>query len=149
MTAAQSLAGLLLGWRLLVTLPSILLLSVVAGRLLGVKRSVGASLLSGVVGWFAGALLTLVIANNDTNREAGFTRNLWLFTTFFTMSSAVWMELLAKPGALARAQSGLATVPRPLRALRRKSGGLSRYVQIPRIVARTRHVQPQGMAPTA
>src|SRR5438445_6491272 len=119
MVAAQTIAGLLLGWRLAITLPSILLLSVIAGRLLGVKRSVGASLLSGVIGWFAGALLTCVIANNNANPEAGFTRNLWLFTTFFTMSAAVWIELLAKPGTLARAQTGLATLPRPLRALRR------------------------------
>ena len=49
MVAAQTIAGLLLGWRLAITLPSILLLSVIAGRLLGVKRSVGASLLSGVM----------------------------------------------------------------------------------------------------
>src|SRR2546423_1377649 len=88
------------------------------------------------MGWFTGALLTCVIANNNTNREAGFTRNLWLFTTFFTMSAGVWMELLAKPGALARAQSGLASVPRPLRAIRRKSERLGRYVQITRIAVR-------------
>jgi hypothetical protein len=39
-----------------------------------------------------------------------------VFAIVFTMSATVWMELLAKPGALARAQSGLVSIPRPLRA---------------------------------
>jgi hypothetical protein len=53
-----------------------------------------------------------------------------VFATVFTMSASVWVELLAKPGALARAQRGLVSVPRPLRALRRSSRRLSRYAQI-------------------
>jgi ubiquinone biosynthesis protein len=46
------------------------------------------------------------------------------------MSATVWAELLAKPGALARAQRGLVSVPHPLRAVRRSSRRLSRYAQI-------------------
>jgi predicted unusual protein kinase regulating ubiquinone biosynthesis (AarF/ABC1/UbiB family) len=53
-----------------------------------------------------------------------------VFAAVFTMSASVWVELLAKPGALARAQRGLVSVPHPLRAVRRSSRRLSRYAQI-------------------
>src|ERR687885_582495 len=108
-----------------------LLVAVIAGRLLGVRRSLAVSLASGVIGWLAGATLSLVIARSEG--AAGFTRNLWLFSTFFAMSTTAWAELLAKPGALARARTGLGTVPRPFRSLRLASQRLGRYAQISRI----------------
>jgi ubiquinone biosynthesis protein len=132
--AAQDLGDLILGWELFTALPVMLLVAVIAGRLLGVRRSLGATVASGVIGWFAGAGLSLVIAHSEGN--AGFTRNLWLFSTFFAMSTTAWVELLAKPGALARARSGLASVPRPLRAARLASQRLGRYAQISRIAVR-------------
>ena len=88
------------------------------------------------MGWVSGAILSVVLARSHEGGEAGFTRNLWLFATFFTMSATVWMEMLAKPGALARAQGSLSSFPRPIRSLRRRSRRVSRYVQVTRIAAK-------------
>jgi ubiquinone biosynthesis protein len=129
-----SLRDLLLGWDLVTSLPAMVVVGLLAGRLLGARRTWSAAALSGVAGWLAGTSLSLAIARAEG--DAGFTRNLWLFSTFFAMSSAAWIELLAKPGALARAQTGLSSVPRPLRALRRKTARVRRYAQITRIAAR-------------
>ena len=132
--AAQDLGDLIFGWELFTALPVMLLVAVIAGRLLGVRRSLAATLASGAIGWFAGAALSLVIAHSEG--KAGFTRNLWLFSTFFAMSTTAWIELLAKPGALARARTGLASVPRPFRTARLASQRLGRYAQITRIAVR-------------
>jgi hypothetical protein len=94
-----------------------------------VSRSLPGTVLAGVAGWLAALALSLAIASGDTGAP-GFTRNLWVFAAVFTMSASVWVELLAKPGALARAQRGLVSVPHPLRAVRRSSRRLSRYAQI-------------------
>jgi ubiquinone biosynthesis protein len=118
-----------LGWNLVLSLPVILAIAWLAGRLLGVSRSWAATVVAGVAGWLAALALSLAIASGDTGAP-GFTRNLWVFAAVFTMSAAVWTELLAKPGALARAQRGLVSVPHPLRAVRRSSQRLSRYAQI-------------------
>ncbi len=52
---------------LLVSLPGILIVAVVAGRLLGVRRSVVANLVSGLVGWLCGVALSEVIARGQVN----------------------------------------------------------------------------------
>jgi hypothetical protein len=98
---------------LAVSLAGVLLVAVIAARLLGVKRPIGANLVSGLVGWLAGLGLSLIIARGQANPDAGFTRNLWVFSIVFTMGATVFAEMLARPGALARAQSGLAGVPHP------------------------------------
>src|SRR5205807_6223921 len=96
----------------------------------------GSVAVSGLFGWAAGAGLAVILARNHEHGQAGFVRNLWLFSAFFTMSATVWIEMLAKPGALARAQQTLSTVPRPLRTMRRKGQRVGRYAQITRIAAR-------------
>jgi ubiquinone biosynthesis protein len=125
----------LLGWKLVLSLPVILLVALLAGRLLGVSRSLAATATAGAAGWLAALALSLAIADGDPG-AAGFTRNLWVFAVVFTMSATVWIELLAKPGALARAQSGLVSIPRPIRAVRRSGQRLSRYAQITGIAAK-------------
>ena len=142
--AQTSVGDLLTGWRLITSLPAIVLVAFAAGRLLGVKRPWTTTALSGVVGWVAGAALAVAIGRHENG--AGFTRNLWLFSTFFAMSGSVWLELLAKPGALARAQTGLASVPRPIRSIRRRSQRVNRYVQITRIVVRNGFGPSLGLA---
>ena len=124
-----------LGWEVATSLPVIVLIAWLSGRLLGVRRSLGITLLSGLAGWIAGTAVSLIIAEGDP-ASPGFTRNVWLFAIIFTMSSAVWVELLARPGTLARAQTGITSLPRPLRALRRRSQRVGRYAQITRIAAR-------------
>jgi ubiquinone biosynthesis protein len=145
-TAATDLGDLLLGWELLTSLPAMLLVALLAGRLLGVRRSWTTAMVSGVVGWLAGASLSRVIAGAEGG--AGFSRNLWLFSTFFAMSATAWAELLAKPGALARARTGLAAVPRPLRSLRRARARLGRYAQISRIAVRYGFGRSLGLTET-
>ena len=90
MIAAQDLGNLLWGWELFTALPVMLLVALLAGRLLGVRRSLWTTVVSGVLGWLAGALLSLSIARNEGH--AGFTRNLWLFSAFFAMSTTAWIE---------------------------------------------------------
>jgi ubiquinone biosynthesis protein len=125
----------LLGWDLVVSLPAILLVALLAGRLLGVTRSLAGTLVAGLAGWLAALALSLAIARGDTGAP-GFGRNLWVFAIVFTMSASVWIELLAKPGTLARAQTGLVSLPRPLRALRRSGQRVGRYAQITRIAVK-------------
>jgi ubiquinone biosynthesis protein len=131
-----SAAELLTGWRLVASIAGVLLLAAAASRLLGTRRSLGAIALSGIGGWVAGAALALLLARNHEHGDSGFLRNLLVFSAFFTMSATVWIEMLARPGALARAQQRLAHLPRPLRAVRRGGERVGRYAQITRIAAR-------------
>ncbi|MET0227374.1 MAG: hypothetical protein ABW234_01505 [Actinomycetes bacterium] len=105
------------------------------GRLLGVSRGWAATVVAGLVGWLAALALSLAIAEGDP-RAPGFGRNLWVFAIVFTMSAAVWIELLAKPAALARAQTSLVSLPRPIRAVRRSGQRVGRYAQITRIAVK-------------
>jgi ubiquinone biosynthesis protein len=137
-----------LGWNLVLSLPVILAIAWLAGRLLGVSRSWAGTVLAGVAGWLAALALSLAIASGDTGAP-GFTRNLWVFAAVFTMSASVWVELLAKPGALARARRGLVSVPHPLRAVRRSSRRLSRYAQITGIAVKHGFGPLLGLGPPA
>jgi hypothetical protein len=128
----------LLGWNLIVSLPAILLVAWLSGRLLGVSRGWAATVVAGLVGWLSALALSLAIAKGDP-AAPGFGRNLWVFAVVFTMSSAVWMELL---GALARAQTSLVSLPRPIRAVRRSGQRVSRYAEIIRIAVK------HGFGPT-
>jgi ubiquinone biosynthesis protein len=133
--AVDTLSEFLRSWPIL-ALPAILAVAFLSGRLLGVRRSWATTVAAGLVGWIAGAALSLTLARSEG--DAGFTRNLLLFSTFFAMSSTAWIELLAKPGALARARarSGLSRIPRPVRSVRRRSRRVRRYAHITRVVAR-------------
>ena len=66
----------------------------------------------------------------------GFSRNLFLFTLFGAMAAAVWIEFLARPGIIVRAQTGLQSVPHPVRSLRRRGRRVQRYAEITRIAVR-------------
>jgi hypothetical protein len=67
-----------LGWNLVLSLPVILAIAWLAGRLLGVSRSWAATVVAGAAGWLAALALSLAIASGDTGAP-GFTRNLWVF----------------------------------------------------------------------
>ena len=117
-------------------LPGVLVVAWLAGRLLGVRRSWTTTIASGVLGWIAGVALSLAIAGQRDPVSQGFTRNVWLFSTLGVLSASVWIELLAKPGTLARAQTGLTSIPHPIRAVQRRGRRVSRYAQISRIAIR-------------
>jgi len=123
------------------TLPAILIIAWVASRLLGVRRSVTATVLAGALGWLAAIMFALVITDipfRQASRSEEFSNYVWPFSVVFTMLATAGLQLFAKPGALARVQSGLVSVPRPIRALRRKYRRLRRYTEITRIAARHR-----------
>jgi ubiquinone biosynthesis protein len=133
--AAESLRDLV-NVALLATLPGVVVLSWITGRLLGVRRSWGTTVTSAVLGWAGGVALAFVIANDRADPSSGFIRNVFLFSALGVMSASVWLELLARPGTLARAQRGFTTVPRPLKALRRRGQRIGRYAQITHIAIR-------------
>jgi ubiquinone biosynthesis protein len=128
--------GDLINFTILLSLPGVLVLAWLVGRLLGVRRSWTTTVLSGVLGWIGGVALSLAIASQREPVSQGFTRNVWLFSTLGVMSASVWIELLAKPGTLARAQTGLTSIPHPVRAIKRRGRRVSRYAQITRIAMR-------------
>ena len=128
--------GDLLDLAVLLSLPGVLVLAWLVGRLLGVRRSWTTTLLSGVIGWIGGVALSLAIASQRKDPGTGFTRNVWLFSMLGVMSASVWIELLAKPGTLARAQTGLTSIPHPIKAVKRRGRRVSRYAQITRIAIR-------------
>ena len=133
--AAEDL-GDLIDLAVLLSLPGVLVLAWLVGRLLGVRRSWTTTLLSGVIGWIGGVALSLAIASQRNQPDTGFTRNVWLFSTLGVMSASVWIELLAKPGTFARAQTGLTSIPHPIKAVKRRGRRVSRYAQITRIAIR-------------
>jgi ubiquinone biosynthesis protein len=133
--AAEQLRDLI-DLAVLLSLPGVLVLAWLVGRLLGVRRSWTTTLLSGVIGWVGGVALSLAVASQRKDMSEGFTRNVWLFSILGVMSASVWIELLAKPGTLARAQTGLTSIPHPINAVKRRGRRVSRYAQITRIAIR-------------
>lgn len=93
--AAEQLRDLI-DLAVLLSLPGVLVLAWLVGRLLGVRRSwTTTTVLSGVIGWVGGVALSLAIASQRKDMSEGFTRNVWLFSTVGVMSASVWIELLA------------------------------------------------------
>ena len=91
--------------RVVTSLFGMFLVAIVVGRLLGVRRGPALIAASAIGGWIAGAVIAVLLAKNSNRGETNFVRNLWLFSTFATMSATVWIEMLAKPGTLARGPS--------------------------------------------
>src|SRR5262245_22623192 len=137
-TLAESVFDRLGGdlWLLIPAFVFAIFAGIFVGRVLGVRRSVGASVLSGIFGFAVGVAVSLLIADARTNSSEGFARNLFLFTLFGAMAAAVWIEFLARPGMMARAQTGLASVPHPIRSIRRRGRRMARYAEITRIAVR-------------
>ena len=96
-----SLTELLTGVRLVTSLSGMFLVAVIVGRLLGVRR--GPAPIVGVGDRQAGSRAppSRCCSPRTSSRARRFVRNLWLFSTFSTMSATVWIEMLAKPGTLA------------------------------------------------
>src|SRR5262249_12775365 len=133
--AAEDL-GDLLDLAVLLSLPGVLVLAWLVGRLLGVRRSWTTTLLSGLIGWIGGVAPAPPIAGPREDPRTRVTRHVRLFSSLGVMSASVWIELLAKPGTLARAQTGLTSIPHPIKALKRRGRRVSRYAQITRIAIR-------------
>jgi ubiquinone biosynthesis protein len=123
-------------WLLVPALAFALVASALIGRVLGVRRSFAATVVSGTAGWVIGVVVALWIASDAHPASNGFSRNLFLFSLLGAMAAAVWLEFLARPGVLVRAQTGLQSVPHPVRSLRRRGRRVQRYAEITRIAVR-------------
>lgn len=105
-------------------------------RLLGIRRGWGTALLAGVLGWGVAALLALGLAGWEWSDD-----NLVVHTLAIgipaTMAAAVMLDLLARPGSLAKGeQAGLVVTPRPMRAVRTRITVFLRYRELMRLARR-------------
>jgi ubiquinone biosynthesis protein len=123
-------------WLLVPAFAFALLASALIGRVLGVRRSFSATVVSGTAGWVVGVAVALWIAADRHPASDGFARNLFLFSLLGAMAAGVWLEFLARPGIVMRAQTGLQSVPHPVRSLRRRGRRVQRYAEITRIAVR-------------
>ena len=113
-----------------------LIAAALVGRILGVRRSFAATAFTALFGWVVGVVVALLVADRHVNASDNFARNLFLFTLFGAMAAAVWIEFLARPGMIVRAQTGLQSIPHPLRSARLRSRQVRRYAEITRIAVR-------------
>jgi ubiquinone biosynthesis protein len=99
-------------------------------RLLGVRRGWSKALASGLVGWGTAGLLALGLNRWDWGADGLIIQTIGIALPA-TMAVAVGLDLLARPGTLARAeQAGMLVAPRPLRSLRRRVDVFRRYREL-------------------
>ena len=67
-------------WLLVPAFVFALLAGALIGRVLGVRRSFAATVVSGTLGWIIGAVVAIWIASDTQPASDGFSRNLFLFT---------------------------------------------------------------------
>ena len=122
--------------RSVLEIPVAVATTLVAVRLLGVRRSWAAITLAGVIGWVSGNLLQVGLNDWDWH-AAELSLDTVSFSILFTMMAAVTLDWLAKPGTLARGgEAGLIVVSRPLRDLRRRIEPYARYREVIAIARR-------------
>lgn len=99
-------------------------------RLLGVRRGWAKALGAGLAGWVLGGVLALRLNDGDWGAD-GLVLQTLAIAVPATMAIAVTLDLLARPGALARAaEAGLLVAPRPLRDVRRRVDVIRRYREL-------------------
>ena len=107
------------------------------GRLLGIRQSWVRALVASGLGLLIGSLLALAVApQTPVPYPLFFVFAILLPALLASMAVSVLLELLARPGPLVRIQGRLATVPHPLRSLRRWAVRRRRYSHITWLAAR-------------
>jgi ubiquinone biosynthesis protein len=120
--------------RLALLVPALLVVTFLATRLLGVRRSWTATATSVVLGLVAGTIIAYVAVGRDLDAD-GFVAAALALSFICTMLAAVGADLLAKPGSLARGdKAGLFVIPRPIADLREWIDELRRSREILRII---------------
>lgn len=114
-------------------IPAMLLVTWVAGRLLGAKRGWTSLLFSGVVGWTLG-----IIISGDINGWQWGTLRMVVLTlvlgSLFTMIIALGLDFIAPQGTLSKGEAaGLVTVSNPMTKVRQVAGPARRYREVLRI----------------
>jgi len=116
-------------------LPALLIVTFVATRLLGVRRSWLATGTSVVLGILTGTAIAFIAVGNNFEAE-GFFRASLALSFVCTMLAAVGADLLARPGSLAKGdKAGLFVIPRPIRDLREWIDELRRSREILQIIS--------------
>jgi len=120
------------------TLVVLVLLSVLAGRLLGVRLRWRRVLLAGFPGLVVGIVVVWALAGRHRTPSSLPVPAILLAALIATMIITVLLDLLAKPGRLAAVEGRLHSgrIPRPVRAIRRQVSHTRRYLQVTRIAAR-------------
>lgn len=99
---------------IVLSFPLIVGVALLSSRILGVRRSWVAIVLSALIGWTVGFLISLGISGEL--HDARLLRNTVVLSFVFTMAAAVGLDLLARPGSLAQGEAaGRFVVPRPKR----------------------------------
>jgi ubiquinone biosynthesis protein len=102
-------------------------------RLLGIRRGWPSALLAGLVGWGTGLLLALGLNGWDWSTDDLVVTALAIGVPM-TMATAVMLDLLARPGSLARGEAaGLLVTPRPIRTVTTRVAVFLRYRELLRI----------------
>jgi ubiquinone biosynthesis protein len=113
-----------------------IVVTVVALRLLGIRRGWVTAFLAGLVGW--GVTIVVALGVNHWNWGAdGLVLHLLAIGIPTTMTVAVALDLLARPGSLAIGErAGLVVATRPVRAVRTRIAVLRRYRELVRLARR-------------
>ncbi|MET0324140.1 MAG: AarF/UbiB family protein [Ilumatobacteraceae bacterium] len=99
-------------------------------RLLGMRRGWGTALLAGVLGWGVAIAVALGLSEWDWGAD-GLALHVVAIGVPATMTAAVTLDLLARPGSLAIGErAGLVVTPRPVRAVRRRIAVFRRYREL-------------------
>ena len=121
--------------RIAVLIPALLVVTFVATRLLGVRRSWTATGTSVLIGVVAGTAIAYVAVGNDIDAEGFFATALAL-SFICTMLAAVGADLLARPGTLAKGdKAGLFVIPRPISDARERIDELRRSREILAVIS--------------
>jgi ubiquinone biosynthesis protein len=140
---ATSFGGFL--FRVVIGVTLAALITSLSLRLLGVRRGWMKALLAGLLGWGTAWLLALSLVHWDWGAD-GLAIHTIAIGIPATMSAAVALDLLSRPGTLSTGErSGLVTAPRPFRAIRRRIDVLLRYRELLRL-ARQEGFGPGGAA---
>jgi ubiquinone biosynthesis protein len=116
-------------WIVLGTLAG-LVVTFLAGRLLGARRGWVALLVSGIVGWTAAVVVAGLVTDWEGSSFAMVAIAIVL-GTLFTMSVAILLDLVAPVGSLASGDAaGLVTITNPLAGARAKLEPLRRYREV-------------------
>jgi len=110
-------------------------LTAIGGRLLGVRLSWWRALAAAVPGFVAGLTFVWAASGRRHGPQQLSVPAILAAALLATMLLTVLLELLARPGKLADVQGRLASIPHPIRSLRRSVGHAQRYAQITRIAA--------------
>jgi ubiquinone biosynthesis protein len=115
---------------LVVEAPVAVATTLVAVRLLGIRRSWVAVTLAGAIGWSSGNLLHVALAGWDWDAARLSVATITL-SIVFTAIAALGLDFAARPGTLARPdRAGLIVVPRPWRDLARWLEPYARYREL-------------------